>query len=68
MWKNIRYFSVAVTNLDEAIELYEGMLTVYLPGKLKPAQYRQLVELGSGLAEHVGVGGKTIATQTTIAL
>jgi len=25
MWKNIRYFSVAVTNMDEAIKLYEDM-------------------------------------------
>ncbi len=25
MWKNIRYFSVAVTNLDEGIKLYEDM-------------------------------------------
>ena len=25
MWKNIRYFSVAVTNLEEGIKLYEDM-------------------------------------------
>jgi len=25
MWKNIRYFSVAATNLDEGIKLYEQM-------------------------------------------
>ena len=25
MWKNIRYFSVAVTNLEEGIKLYEEM-------------------------------------------
>jgi len=25
MWKNIRYFSVAVTNLDEGIRLYQDM-------------------------------------------
>ena len=34
------------------LELCEGMLAVYLPRRLKPAQYRQLMELAGELAEH----------------
>ena len=35
------------------LELCGGMLAVYLPRKLKPAQYRQLMEVASELAEHL---------------
>ena len=33
------------------LELGEGMLALYLPRKLKPAQYRALMSLGGELAE-----------------
>ena len=35
------------------LELCEGMLALYLPRKLKPAQYRQLMALASELTEHL---------------
>ena len=35
------------------LELCEGMLALYVPRRLKPAQYRQLIALASELAEHL---------------
>ena len=47
------------------LELCEGMLAVYLPRRLKPAQYRQLMEVASELAEHFTANCSETATASS---
>ena len=39
MWKNIRYFSVAVTNLNEGIKLYEDMFGLQQMTPIREARW-----------------------------
>ena len=39
MWKNINYFSVAVTNLDEGIKMYEDMFGLKQMGPIRETRW-----------------------------
>jgi len=49
MWKNIRYFSVAVTNIDEGIKLYEDMFGLKQMTPIRETQWGfRSVMMGDG--------------------